>query len=386
MKVVLSTIGKFHTFDLARQLHARGALSAVFTGYPSFKLRNEGLPASMIRSFAWVHGPYMGFPQLHKLGAGFIREMEFFDKITFDRYSAMRLPACDVFVGLSGSALLTGRKVRQRGGRYVCDRGSTHIRAQDALLRAEHAEWGVPWSGVDPRVIAREEAEYAEADLITVPSHFNRETFLAHGVPADKLAVLPYGVDLSRFQPVGSPDPQTFDVLFVGGMSLRKGVQYLVQAWRQLQHPRKSLTFVGSPAPELIALLRQRGLWPEEARVLGHMPQSQLKEVMSRSHVMVLPSIEEGLALVQAQSMACGCPVIATTHTGSEDLFTDGAEGFIVPPRDADALAARLQRLADDKVLRDAMSQAALSKVRSIGGWDAYGVRAGDLYEGLVRQ
>ena len=56
---------------------------------------------------------------------------------------------------------------------------------------------------------------------------------------------------------------------------------------------------------------------------------------MSRSHVMVLPSIEEGLALVQAQALACGCPVIGTRHTGAEDLFSDGNEGFIVPIRNS---------------------------------------------------
>ena len=67
---------------------------------------------------------------------------------------------------------------------------------------------------------------------------------------------------------------------------------------------------------------------------LGVVGQERLAELMSTSHVMVLPSIEEGLALVQGQAMACGCPVIASTNTGAEDLFTDGVEGFVVPIRD----------------------------------------------------
>ncbi len=73
------------------------------------------------------------------------------------------------------------------------------------------------------------------------------------------------------------------------------------------------------------------------------MPQGEVAELMSRSHVLVLPSVEEGMALVMAQAMACGCPVIATEATGAEDLFTDGVEGFIVPDRDAAALALRMQ-------------------------------------------
>jgi len=94
---------------------------------------------------------------------------------------------------------------------------------------------------------------------------------------------------------------------------------------------------------------------------------------MSRSHVLALPSVEEGLALVQGQAMACGCPVVATADTGAEDLFTDGVEGFILPARDTDALADRLQLIADDPALRAQMSAAALARVKILGGWDNYG-------------
>jgi glycosyltransferase involved in cell wall biosynthesis len=105
---------------------------------------------------------------------------------------------------------------------------------------------------------------------------------------------------------------------------------------------------------------------------------------MSRSHVLALPSIEEGLALVQAQAMACGCPVVCSTNTGGEDLFTDGVEGFIVPIRDPIALAARLQRLADDPDLQRSMREAALGRVRSIGGWKEYGDRWENLLKTLL--
>ncbi len=90
---------------------------------------------------------------------------------------------------------------------------------------------------------------------------------------------------------------------------------------------------------------------------------------------MVLPSIEEGLALVQAQALACGCPVIASTNTGGEDLFTDGVEGFIVPIRDADAITRGLELLAGDADLQARMSEAALQRVRKLGGWEDYGDR-----------
>ncbi len=103
---------------------------------------------------------------------------------------------------------------------------------------------------------------------------------------------------------------------------------------------------------------------------------------MSTSHVMVLPSIEEGLALVQGQALACGCPIIASTATGSEDLFTDNVEGFILPIRDLDGLVDRMQHIADEPGLRDRMSAAALARVQQIGGWTQYG----DQWESLLHR
>jgi glycosyltransferase involved in cell wall biosynthesis len=115
------------------------------------------------------------------------------------------------------------------------------------------------------------------------------------------------------------------------------------------------------------------------------MPQTELKSLMSRSHVMVLPSIEEGLAMVQAQAMACGCPVVASRNTGGEDLFSDGHEGFIVPIRDANALATRLQQLADQPELRAAMARRALARVQSLGGWRDYGQKAMAIYDDMLK-
>jgi glycosyltransferase involved in cell wall biosynthesis len=116
--------------------------------------------------------------------------------------------------------------------------------------------------------------------------------------------------------------------------------------------------------------------------MIGSVPQAELAAMMSRSHALVLPSIEEGLALVQAQALACGCPVICSTNTGGEDLLSDGVEGFIVPIRDPGAVAERMQRLADDPELQGRMRAAALERVRLIGGWREYG----DRWERLLRE
>jgi glycosyltransferase involved in cell wall biosynthesis len=195
--------------------------------------------------------------------------------------------------------------------------------------------------------------------------------------------VIPYGVRLERFHPDGAPPSgpnARFEVLFVGGVSLRKGIPYLLKAFAAFAHPNKRLTVIGNLDPNFAPLL---ALLPQEhVEFLGSLPQPSLVAYMSRSHVMVLPSVEEGLALVQGQALACGCPVIASTATGSEDLFTDGVEGFIVPIRSVDAIVDRLQRFVDDPTLRERMSVAALERVKSLGGWREYG----DRWETLLYQ
>ena len=380
MKVALSTPGKFHTFDLARELYAHGALAGIFTGYPRFKLGKEGVPQELIHTYPWVQVPYMAFPWKHLLPKSIIWQWELLTAVPLGNWVAHNLPECDLYVGLSGSSLSAGKKARQRGARYVCDRGSAHIRLQDSLLREEHILWGMPFAGIDPRTIEREEAEYAEADLITVPSIFSYRSFIKQGIPAQKLRLLPYGVNVSRFQPVAEPSAGQFNVLYVGAMSLQKGIQYLVQAYQKINHPNKSLTFVGAPSKELMEMLKMRDLWPADVKVLGHIQQTELKNIMSLSHVLVLPSIQDGFGMVMAQAMACGCPVVASHHTGGEDLFSDGDGGYIVPIRDVEALAVRLQQLADNPEERSAMGQRALARVQSFGGWREYGEKAMAIY------
>lgn len=385
LRVTLSVVGKFHTFDLAQELDQRGHLAAIFSGYPRFKLADNAVPKHKVHTFPWLRVPYMLLSQLGALSHQQQGYLDFLCYSTLDRYTAWQMPPCDVFVGLSGAGFLSGKKAHQMGARYVCDTGSSHIRTQNELLTQERETWGGDSEAAHPRVMARAEAEYAEADMITVPSSFSAQSFVAQGVSPAKLRILPYGVSLGAFHPDGSPDADHFDVLFAGGACLRKGVPYLLQAFQKLQHPRKRLWFAGAFPKDLIVQMRRAGLWSENIHLLGHLNQSQLRQRMSRSHVLVLPSIEDGFGLVMAQAMACGCPVIATEHTGAVDLFQHDAAGFIVPIRRADLLAERMQQLMDEPATRARLSHNALARVSALGGWQDYGDRAVRAYAALTQ-
>ena len=136
-------------------------------------------------------------------------------------------------------------------------------------------------------------------------------------------------------------------------------------------HPRKELILVGVVAPEMEQFLRGRKL--DGITLTGALPQNALAQRMSTSHVLALPSLSDGFGMVLAQAMACGCPVIASENSGGPDLIRDGVNGLIIPAAQSEPLRERLQRLADDRALRESMSHAALEHARSIGGWDTYG-------------
>jgi glycosyltransferase involved in cell wall biosynthesis len=101
--------------------------------------------------------------------------------------------------------------------------------------------------------------------------------------------------------------------------------------------------------------------------------------------VLILPSLEEGLPLVLPQAMACGTPVIVSEATGAADLFTDGIEGFIVPCRNPAAIREKIEWMISNPTAREEMSMAALSRIRSLGGWNRYTETAIKIYSSLLK-
>ncbi len=346
-------------------------LEAIYTSYPLWKLRNENLPTDVIKTFPWIHTLLAAKWRFGIHNETIDNDLLWWLFESLDKYVARTIPACDVFIGISASGLYTGAQSKHRGIKYICDRGSSHIKYQDNILREEYQRWGLRFSGIDLRVINKEMNEYELADCITVPSEFARISFIEMGVDPKKVKKIPYGADLKMFTPVGSPPKDIFEVLFVGQVSLRKGIPYLLSAFSNLKHSQKRLRIVGSVLPGMDDIFKNYNM--DNVEILGPLPQSRLKHIMSTSHVMVLPSIEEGLALVQGQAMACGCPLISTVNTGAEDLFTNEKEGFIVPIRNPDVIAEKLEYLAQDCGQREKMSHAALARVKAINGWDTYG-------------
>lgn len=383
MKALLATPGRFHSFALARELLARSALSQIVTGFPWFKVAREDLPRHYVQTTPVAQMLNFALKRVNLSSQRIDHRLLLEALRNVDRIALKFADRADAFIALSGSGLQTGALFRQQGKPYICDRGSSHILFQQKILNEESDLNRAPRPFSNPAIIERELREYETSTAITVPSQFAEQSFSEYGVPAGKVRRVPYGVNLANFHPTSLPDQDRFDVLFVGSLCLRKGLPYLLRAFAKFKHPRKRLTLVGMQTPETAYFAKL--LAEDNIRVIGHVPHLKLKDIMSRSHAMVLPSVEEGLALVMAETLACGCPVIATENTGAHDLFADGKEGFVVAIRNEAAISEKLQMLADDPELRERMSRAAVSRAVSLSGWAQYGERYFELLRELVQ-
>jgi glycosyltransferase involved in cell wall biosynthesis len=241
---------------------------------------------------------------------------------------------------------------------------------EDVLIE-EHSRLGIPYRPKPRSMVEAEVAVYHAADHITVASTYARSTFIERGLHPDRISVIPYGVDLEQFSPRPGVSRNGFRVLFVGRLSVLKGVHYLVAAMRQANIRAGSLTLVGSVLPETEHLLA--GTQDIDLDVHGPVARAALPDFFSQADVMVLPSLSDGFGLVIGQALACGCPVIATESTGGRDILRDGVNGFIVTSRSAAAIAEKLVWLHEHPAEREAMRARAVDSVRSVGGWDDYG-------------
>ncbi|MCU4187146.1 glycosyltransferase family 4 protein [Acidiferrimicrobium sp. IK] len=348
--------------DQARQLHELGVLERLVTTVPRSRV---GLPVGQVKT-------RMRYAAARRVAGRAVPRLDptlnRFVVRDFDQWASKRLGRPSVVNALSGFATATVTRASAEGVAVCCDRGSWHIEEQKRVLDEEAERIGAPLVRFDRFMAERELQEYDLADRILVPSERARRTFLDRGISAERVVTIPYGVDVTEFVP-GAP-PQPGAIVSVGTVGMRKGHRYLVDAFRSLSTSAASLTLVGPVEPGWDALL---GLSRGDVRSVGAVSRGRVIEELQRASVFALASIEEGLALVLAQAMACGLPVVATESTGVRELVEDGVEGLIVAPADSAALAEALDWLLSNPDRAKAMGAAGRRRVEGFGGWDRYG-------------
>jgi glycosyltransferase involved in cell wall biosynthesis len=335
-RIAIATGGRFHVLDLARELDTLGHDVRFYSYVPRDRAEKFGLPRRCHVSLLPLLWPLVGWER--KAGTLLPGVRELMWRYAVDGAVMARLKPCDVYIGMSGQTLEAASYARRRFGALIyLERGSRHIRSQKEILAA------IPGSDIPSDFAIRLElAGYQLADRIVVPSAQVVESFREQDAAlVPKLFVNTYGVDLNQFpqRPMGRSAGRV--ALFVGSWTLRKGVDVLVEAVMTLEGVQ--LVHVG-PLGNVP--------FPAHPRFTHHdaVQQLQLKDFYAAADVFVLASREEGLALVQAQALACGLPVVCTDRTGGADLAHTPALAKrinVVPHDDAAKLAAAIRMVLD---------------------------------------
>jgi glycosyltransferase involved in cell wall biosynthesis len=376
MKVNLSVVGRFHAFDLAKQLERHSVLSKLITTYPKFKAQEWSIQKEHI-----VSGVLLEIIKRYRKFIPFIKNetiVYFINKIHESKASKY-LDEVDVFIGFSSSSLNTLIEAKKKDKITVIERGSSHYSFQMKILQESNSDFEPTYMFWQQELL-----EYELTDYISLPSSFAKRTFIEAGIDESKLFVNPYGVDLSYFKQIEKEDA-IFRVIFCGQLSFQKGSNYLLQAIYELDLENFEFWHIGAIAEEMNPFIEKYKL--PSIVYKGTHPQNELYKLYSQGNVFILPSIQDGFGMVIFQAMACGLPVILSENTGAYDVVTkDGEEGFVIPIRNINAIKEKIKFLHENENICREMGRKAKERVSSGFTWNDYGDRYMDFLRNIKKE
>jgi len=251
----------------------------------------------------------------------------------------------------------TLRVARERGSVTIDLCGTAHFAANQALEQSELDALGISGYRSTYTMLHRSDAHYLAFDYVIAMSEFAKQTYIDAGYPRERLYVAYPDVDTVRFTPLPNPAPG-FKVVYAAYTTPIKGLGYLLDAWESLKLPGAELILVGGYGdmpPSLRQLYDDR--IAHDPSIVWIESTNAPEEYYQSAALFVSPSLSEGFGRVTLEAMACGVPVVTTEN--ARGIVEEGKTGFIVPIRDADALAEKIRHLYHNQGLARSMGAAA---------------------------
>jgi glycosyltransferase involved in cell wall biosynthesis len=292
----------------------------------------------------------------------------------------------DIIHTWSLGALQTLKTASRLGIPTVLERPNAHTKFAYEVVQRECDRIGVPLPSdhehaYNEEILNKEEEEYRLAYRLLCPSEFTAQTFIDQGFPREQLARHIYGYDENVYYPSAEArgNARGLTVLFVGVCAVRKGLHYALEAWlRSPAHRNGTFLIAGEFLPAYEEKLRPMLSHPS-VRVLGH--RNDVPELMRRSDVLILPTIEEGFGLVCTEAMGSGCvPVVSEACT---DLCRHMENALVHRIGDVEALTEHISMLDRDRGLLEKLRTGGLRTAPEIT-WTAAGVRLLDVYQDVI--
>ena len=368
-KINILSPGRFHVLDLARELDKNGFDVKFYSCVPTKRAMRFGLPKHCSASIFVLMLPFLALCRIFNRSQQIKRlRINVQDYIT-----AWIMRKSDVVIAMSGDFVYAPSRAKKKGALVIYERGSKHILEQKRVMESIPSNKGVkPIPDVN---VKRELESYVIADYIAIASKHVYESFMIHNYPKEKLFVNPYGVELSDFYP-DMTRQRNYDVIMIGGWSYRKGCDLIIEAINRTGY---SFLHVGG----LVDME-----FPKMPNFTHHgiVDQKELINYYHQAKVFVLPSREEGLAMVQAQAVACNLPVVGSKDSGAEDLKT-----FVEQP-DNIIIGEEFTAEAVVHALHEAMEQYDKLGLTIYAGtakeqltWSSYGKRYTDFLKKILK-
>jgi glycosyltransferase involved in cell wall biosynthesis len=285
------------------------------------------------------------------------------------------------------AAMRTIREATRLGMITLLERPNAHTRFAYEVVRRECDRLGVSLPpnhehGYSAEVLRVEEEEYLLAHYLLCPSDFVVRTFLDQGFSMEKLARHTYGFDEKKYFPDPKPrDPQRgLTMLFVGVCAVRKGLHYALEAWLQSPAHRDGTFLIAGDFLPAYAKRLSSLLAHSSVKVLGH--RNDVPELMRRSDTMILPSIEEGSALVCAEAIGSGCvPLVSEASSG---ICRHMENALVHRVGDVETLAKQITLLNEDRALLARLRTTGLHGAPEIT-WSAAGQKLLRVYQAVIQ-
>lgn len=283
-------------------------------------------------------------------------------------------------------ALNTLKTASRLGIPTVLERPNAHTRFAYEVVREECDRLGVPLPpghehAYKADVLQKEEEEYRLTDYLLCPSDFVVQTFLDKGFPQEKLVRHIYGFDEKVFYPDSKPRERErgLTMLSVGVCAVRKGQHYALEAWLKSPASRDGTFLIAGDVLPAYAEKLAPMLAHPSVKILGH--RNDVPELMRKSDILVLSTIEEGFGLVCTEAMGSGCvPLVSEACT---DICRHMENALVHPIGEVNTLAQHITMLHEDRALLEKLSTAGLSIVPDIT-WTAAGKKLLNVYREII--
>ena len=369
IKINILSPGRFIVLDLARELDKNGYDVKFYSYVPNRRVKKFGLPVRCNVSFLVILAPLLYIAQLfprYKLAKRLRRWLQ-------DTITSIFMRKCDVLISMSGEFTKANKRAKKEGSLFIIERGSMHILEQKRILENIPSLAGK--KPVPDENVRKELLDYELADFISVASLHVRDSLIKYGIPQDRIFVNPYGVDLKMFSPVANRHPQ-YDIVMIGQWSYRKGCDLILDAVLKKGY---RLLHIGSIIDvELIDNINITHITKVDITELGY--------YINQAKTFVLPSREEGMALVQAEAIACNIPLVGSPNSGAIDL-----QKMVECPQYISVISEYSTEALIDAIEYSLSMYDDLININYAGGcireltWSAYGRRYVDFLEKIIK-